>query len=178
MFLDALSADRNPRLASMRFLMNRWSCSMMLFRYGDLRQRQRRSSSADRVSGAVSARMRKSRMDPIDSGAPNRSKRSAFQGRLWNGNQGPQAPVLRWGSPVGARNAAKYCHLLTPYFLHWHEMSFGIKFLCATVVKSSGTSEKGNKCVLLRSAEVKVGAVPRQGLVVHYRVSSKLVRDT
>ena len=32
------------------------------------------------------SRMRKSRMNPIDSGVPNRSKRSAFQGRLWNGN--------------------------------------------------------------------------------------------
>ena len=28
----APSADRNPRLAVIRFLMNRWSCSMMLFR--------------------------------------------------------------------------------------------------------------------------------------------------
>ena len=27
----APSAERNPRLAVMRFLMNRWSCSMMLF---------------------------------------------------------------------------------------------------------------------------------------------------
>ena len=30
--------------------------------------------------------MRKSRMGPVDSGAPNRSRRSAFQGRLLNGN--------------------------------------------------------------------------------------------
>jgi len=37
-------------------------------------------------SAAPTPQMRKSRMDPIDSGAPNRSKRSAFQGRLWNGN--------------------------------------------------------------------------------------------
>ena len=28
----APSTDRNPRLAVIRFLMNRWSCSMMLFR--------------------------------------------------------------------------------------------------------------------------------------------------
>jgi hypothetical protein len=30
--LHAPSADRKPRLATMRFLMNRWSCSMMLFK--------------------------------------------------------------------------------------------------------------------------------------------------
>jgi len=26
------SSDRNPRLSAIRFLMNRWSCSMMLFK--------------------------------------------------------------------------------------------------------------------------------------------------
>src|SRR5437016_1795125 len=36
---SAPSVDRNHRPAAIRFLMNRWSCSTMLFMYGDGRQR-------------------------------------------------------------------------------------------------------------------------------------------
>ena len=41
--------------------------------------------------------------------------------------QGAGHPRVCAGEPVGARNAAKYCHLLTPHFVHGHEMSFEIK---------------------------------------------------
>jgi len=70
-------------------------------RIGDVRREQtgafRNISSADGPS--ASARMRKSRMDPMDCGVPNRSKRSAFQGRLWKGNpSGGLAKGPRWGA--------------------------------------------------------------------------------
>src|ERR1035437_7264990 len=45
-------------------------------------------------------------------------------------------------SPVGAQDAEKCSHLLTPHFAHEHEMSFGIKCLCAIAVKSSQSHEK------------------------------------
>ena len=48
--------------------------------------------------------MRKSRMDPIDSGVPNRSKRSAFQGRLWKGN--PSGDLTK-ATPVRRQNKAR-----------------------------------------------------------------------
>src|SRR6202035_4877412 len=37
--------ERNHRLAAIRFLMNRWSCSTMLFKYAMGRHRQRSPSS-------------------------------------------------------------------------------------------------------------------------------------
>ena len=45
----AASTDRNPRLAVIRFLMNRWSCSMMLFRYGAVRHAKMPANSDPRV---------------------------------------------------------------------------------------------------------------------------------
>jgi len=45
---------------------------------GPYRQRRAESKQAERVLGAApTPQMRKSRMDPMDSGVPNRSKRSA-----------------------------------------------------------------------------------------------------
>jgi len=38
-------ADRNHRLAAIRFLIKRWSCSRILFKYGAVRQRHRLLSS-------------------------------------------------------------------------------------------------------------------------------------
>ena len=45
--------ERNQRLAAIRFLMNRWSCSRMLFRYGDGRQRQRLPNSPDSFNSEI-----------------------------------------------------------------------------------------------------------------------------
>ena len=43
----------------------------------------------------------------------------------------------------GLRGENEEClHLLTPHFAHGHEMSFGIKCLCAIAVKSSPNHQK------------------------------------
>jgi len=43
----------------------------------------------------------------------------------------------------GLRGENEEClHLLTPHFAHGHGMSFGIKCLCATAVKSSPNHQK------------------------------------
>lgn len=48
--------------------------------------------------------------------------------------------------PVGAQDAEKCSHLLTPHFAHMHEMSFRIKYLCAIAVKSRRqTTEKSEQ---------------------------------
>ena len=49
----APSTERKPRLAVIRFFMKRWSCSMMLFMYGDVRQRLWRPSSPDCFNSAT-----------------------------------------------------------------------------------------------------------------------------
>ena len=51
-------------------------------------------------------------------------------------------PQSRRGTPPGAQDAEKCSNLLTPSFAHGHEISFGIKYLCATAVKSSPSHEK------------------------------------
>ena len=59
------------------------------------------------------------------------------------------------------RNAAKYCHLLTPQFVHWHEMSFGIKCLCATAVKSFRNRQKKATNVYRRPLRKSASALLR-----------------
>ena len=51
---------------------------------------------------AVIARTRKSRMDPIDSDVPNRSKRSAFQSGAWNGNPPSFSEMINRRSALGS----------------------------------------------------------------------------
>jgi hypothetical protein len=44
--------------------------------------------------------------------------------------------------PVGAQDAEKCSHLLTPHFAHEHEMSFRIKYLCAVAIKPFSNHQK------------------------------------
>jgi hypothetical protein len=56
-------------------------------------------------------------MYPIASGGPNRSRRSAFQGRHWNGNLSDD---MRIGTPVRRQNkGATPCAPLTFVAVFW-----------------------------------------------------------
>jgi len=58
------------------------------------------------------------------------------------------------GTPPGAQDAEKCSNLLTPSFAHGHEISFGIKYLCATAVKSSQNQQKNGANVSIGPAAI------------------------
>src|SRR5215831_2461538 len=89
MVLHAPSADRKPRLAAMRFLMKR-SCSIMLFKYGDGRQRQHRPRSPDCFNWEIarayaacpSTLITRGRLPPVPDNAKRRNSLAAVKSRF------------------------------------------------------------------------------------------------
>jgi hypothetical protein len=88
-----------------------------------------------------------------------RPRRKRCQPRRHCAGARSRAPVTSW----------KYYHLLTPQFVHWPEMSFGIKCLCAIAAKSSPNHQKRQ--------QMSTGSNPgRAGTVPAYQVEGRALR--